>query len=329
MQKSNKKEFILKANIIHLDKYSYDKFEYIKSNIKSVITCPTHSNFEQSPAFHLKGQGCPKCGLISRSNKKRMTIKEFIKKANKVHNSFYSYENSIYINAKSNINIICPLHDGFFQVSDNHLSGKGCPKCADITTGNKGRRTIDTFLKEVKEIHGDKYSYFDLNYKSSKDKIIIFCNTCQSTFTQTIICHIYKKRGCPICSKLKKQETFKNTYRERENQFIYSIWEKQGLKSEKFSGFKVYVLKCWNNQEKFYKIGKTFSNIKKRFAGNQMPYQYEILKVYKGKARKMCELEHFLQRENKEHKYVPNINFGGMYECFSELKEHHITNLEL
>lgn len=51
-----------------------------------------------------------------------------------------------------------------------------------------------------------------------------------------------------------------------------------------------------------------------------MPYNYEIVKLYKGEALEMSKLEHDLQRKNKEFKYTPKIPFSGQYECFSEIK---------
>ena len=49
-----------------------------------------------------------------------------------------------------------------------------------------------------------------------------------------------------------------------------------GLKSKKFEDFKVYIIKCWNEEEEFYKIGKTYRKISRRFLkGNSiaLPYQ--------------------------------------------------------
>jgi len=53
--------FIKNASIVHNKKWSYDNTVYIKSNIKTIITCKQHGNFQQTPNNHLNGQGCPKC----------------------------------------------------------------------------------------------------------------------------------------------------------------------------------------------------------------------------------------------------------------------------
>lgn len=59
--KKNINEVIEKARKIHGDKYDYSKVEYRGANEKICIICPIHGEFWQTPANHLRGQGCPKC----------------------------------------------------------------------------------------------------------------------------------------------------------------------------------------------------------------------------------------------------------------------------
>lgn len=54
-------QFIKEANIIHDFRFSYDKTNYIKNQIKVIINCPIHGDFEQRPLSHLQGNGCPNC----------------------------------------------------------------------------------------------------------------------------------------------------------------------------------------------------------------------------------------------------------------------------
>lgn len=56
-------EFILKANIIHDKKYSYEKSQYKSSRNKIIIICPKHGEFKQTPNSHLSGRGCPDCAV--------------------------------------------------------------------------------------------------------------------------------------------------------------------------------------------------------------------------------------------------------------------------
>ena len=47
--------FIKKANKKHNNFYDYNKVKYINSKTKIIITCPSHGEFEQTPANHLYG----------------------------------------------------------------------------------------------------------------------------------------------------------------------------------------------------------------------------------------------------------------------------------
>jgi very-short-patch-repair endonuclease len=54
-------QFIIEGNRVHDFKYSYNKTEYIKNNIKVIITCPIHGDFTQNPLSHVQGIGCASC----------------------------------------------------------------------------------------------------------------------------------------------------------------------------------------------------------------------------------------------------------------------------
>ena len=61
-QKSNKEEFIKKANKLHKNKYDYSKVKYVNNSTKVCIICKKcHKEFWQKPNKHLNGQGCPNC----------------------------------------------------------------------------------------------------------------------------------------------------------------------------------------------------------------------------------------------------------------------------
>lgn len=128
----NTEEIINKFKILHGDKYDYSKVEFFKTTIKVCIICPEHGEFWQEPHAHLKGQGCPKCGSIKRSKSKTLTTDVFIEKAKKVHGDKYDYSSSVYINNKTKIKIICPIHGEFELTPNAHLQGRGCKKCNKI-----------------------------------------------------------------------------------------------------------------------------------------------------------------------------------------------------
>ena len=69
--KLTKNEFVEKAKNVHGDKYNYDNVEYVNNRTKVLITCKIHGDFYQTPAAHLLGQNCPKCGIINKANSHR------------------------------------------------------------------------------------------------------------------------------------------------------------------------------------------------------------------------------------------------------------------
>ena len=53
-------EFVQKAEATHGKKYLYNnKYDHYHSKI--TITCPDHGDFQQTPAHHIGGTGCPSC----------------------------------------------------------------------------------------------------------------------------------------------------------------------------------------------------------------------------------------------------------------------------
>lgn len=191
------KTFIRKALRKHGDRYDYSNVEYIKNHEKVKIICKIeeHKLFLQTPHNHLRGSGCPKCRYIKSSNKRRMSIDEFIKRAKKIHGDKYNYSKTKYIDSKTEVIITCSIHGDFQQTPNSHLNGNGCPMCS----GNK-KLTTEEFIEKSNEIHGKgTYDYSKVNYINYEVKVIIICKK-HGEFKQTPrdhLCH----HGCPNCAK--------------------------------------------------------------------------------------------------------------------------------
>ena len=55
--------FIKKSKKVHGDVYNYSLVEYVDTRNMVKIICNLHGEFSQKPFNHLRGSGCPKCGL--------------------------------------------------------------------------------------------------------------------------------------------------------------------------------------------------------------------------------------------------------------------------
>lgn len=312
-KKINTEEFIKRATEIHGDKYNYNFVNYVGSLNKVDIICKTHGLFNQEASSHLRGVGCQKCYYVNQI----FTSKLFIEKANKVHNNKYDYSLVNYINSTTKIIIRCSIHGNFEQIPSKHLSKKGCPKCGFNLRIKLNTTTTKQFIDKSKLIHNNKYDYKLTIYKNVYSKVKIKCYK-HGIFEQIPNTHL-NGSGCIKC----KNELTSKRNIENPTGWSYKNWEIAGLKSRSFDSFKVYIIECWNENERFYKIGKTFTTISKRFNGNKsLPYNYNIIKLFNGDARKISELENKLKINNKKYLYTPKIKFNGMYECFIELENN-------
>lgn len=204
-KRKTKEEFIKEAKAIHGDKYDYSKVEYKNNKTKVAIICPKHGEFQQTPNDHLHG-GCMKCGNERKHIKMARTKEEFISASNLLHNNKYDYSKVDYVNAKTHVKIICHKkdiygneHGEFLQTPSNHLQGKGCPMCGDEMDKLLHLSNTKEFIEKAHKVHGDKYNYSNVEYKTAKQKISIICPK-HGEFQQTPDAHLQGK-GCPICNR--------------------------------------------------------------------------------------------------------------------------------
>jgi hypothetical protein len=136
--------------------------------------------------------------------------KEFIDKAIKVHGDRYDYSKVNYINSNTKVIIICPLHDDFEQLPNNHFQGNGCKRCSLeklwVSSNNSSK---ENFKENAIKVHGDKYDYSNVVYVNAKTLIQIICKQ-HGIFELTPNKHL-NNRGCQLCSKMSVQKMFCST----------------------------------------------------------------------------------------------------------------------
>ena len=102
----NTEEFLNRAREVHGEEYDYTETEYLDYQSRVKIECRRHGEFIQSPAKHLSGQGCAKCGFERRARKRREKYRAtFITRAHEVHGEKYDYSESTYEKAKLPVKI--------------------------------------------------------------------------------------------------------------------------------------------------------------------------------------------------------------------------------
>lgn len=227
---------------------------------------------------------------------KRSTTEEFIKKANAKHNFRYDYSDVVYIKGTVKIIIVCSIHGKFLQTPTQHLQGDGCPKCGlSVNTFS-----LEEFIRRANLKHNNKYDYSLSYYINNKHKIKIICPI-HGEFFQIGMNHLLGS-GCKKCNHV--------------TGWTKTDWIKIcNLKSELPI---VYIIRCFNDNENFIKIGRTCQTIKARFRNEiMMPYSYEVIKEIKGSPDFIFDKEVELHRLYKQYQYTPNISFDGVGECFN------------
>jgi len=138
----SKEEFIIMAEKIYGNSFSFEKSIYSDFRTNLQITCNTCKNdFWKSPAVFLrysvlKKDPCIHCSLNLRNVSKPKQIKRgleaFLERAQKIHGDIYDYSYAKYITDRDKIAIKCKVigHEMFYQTPNAHIHQRqGCPEC--------------------------------------------------------------------------------------------------------------------------------------------------------------------------------------------------------
>lgn len=226
---------------------------------------------------------------------------EYIKKCQIKHGTKYNYSKVDYKGIFKKIAIICPIHGEFIQTAHDHSQGNGCQKCATENTIKLLKDSKEKFIQKAVFIHGNKYDYSNTVYKNQREKVKIYCKTHKSIFEQSAGSHL-SGSNCPQCN-------WDYNNRKKED------W----IKRAKGKEGTFYIIKCWNEEEEFYKFGITFRGTELRYKSKgNIPYNIEIIKE-----RKSFDLSYIWDLEKKfksfksKNYYKPLKKFhGSRYECF-------------
>lgn len=294
-QRSTTDAFIKKSKSVHGDTYDYSLVDYRGQKNKVKIICSTHGVFEQYPNNHTRGARCNQChGAI------KLTTDIFVKRAIAVHGNTYSYERADYKSANKNITITCKEHGYFNQTPSSHIGRRqGCPDCH----GTK-RLTNAKFIERARKIHGNEYCYKKVDYIDTYKDVTITCSI-HGDFQQSPSNHL-GGAGCTYCGARRKG------YKLRQLEYF----------CEKNNGYAtLYVIRCYKDNESFYKIGITSKNLKYRFrSSGDLPYEYKEVAIVEGQPDFIYNLETRLHLLLSDFSYTPKLPFGGFTECFTSIK---------
>lgn len=203
-------DVINKFKNIHGSTYDYSLVNYQGDSKKVKIICNIHGIFEQQPACHIRQkQGCPKCGREKVNNiiKTRLVgNNEFIKRVEKIYGKdAFDYSELDYKGAHKDVTLICKKCNNV-ETKDpkSFYLGFGCLKCKPKQCNPK-QTTKEQFIKRAKEIHGSRYDYSRIEYKTLYNGVEIICPK-HGSFFQKPTTHIHSKSNCPECNIYKGEE---------------------------------------------------------------------------------------------------------------------------
>lgn len=192
--------------------------------------CPIHGEFYACWNSIKNGSGCPKCGRIQAGLSKRNTI-EYVKSIFKENDLILMTD--IYNNNEEKLPFICNKHkdEGVQYISfGNLISGRGCNYCSKERWLKNITKSHDTFLEQVKAIHGDKYEVIS-QYVGCKEYVEVYCNKCEESFSIAPN-HLIEGHGCGNCNKSLGENTIEQVLLGKEANFIkqYKFDDCIGLK---------------------------------------------------------------------------------------------------
>lgn len=156
---------------------------------------------------------------------------------------------------------------------------------------------------DIQVLNGDNDDY--------NGRVILKCmdDSCNHEWDAPLGCVTNKGTSCPKCADNMKG-------------WSMSDWIKRSKNSNMFDSYKLYKIKCWNENELFYKIGITYTKFSNRINHRTIPYKHEIVELIESNdGEYIWSLEKELHRKHRKQglSYEPRIEFGGRSECFREL----------
>lgn len=195
------------------EKFDYSKTIYSRQDVEMIITCPTHGDVEITFKQHMRSKhGCQKCDY---EIPRLISLGKMLDKAKIIHNDKYDYSKVKFVNANDKVEIICPEHGSFWQGLYAHtVKGNKCPNC----NKDSEKMTQEDFIARAITVHGEKYDYSKVEYRTRIAPVIVVCKT-HGEFSLRPGSHL-EGIGCKAC--------FLDRYRSTTEEFIRKAKEIHG-----------------------------------------------------------------------------------------------------
>lgn len=152
-KKLTQQQFIDKVLEVHGNHLDLSLVCYKNTRSDVQVRCHRHGIFSINATSLLAGVGCKQCNVnwLTYVRRRRMTQEEWIEKATARHQGFYDYSKVCYVNSRTSVDIICPIHGQFQQQAGGHLEGYGCKKCGNKKHGDYRPWFVETYFERFPE----------------------------------------------------------------------------------------------------------------------------------------------------------------------------------
>lgn len=206
----------------------------------------------------------------------RKTKEEFIVDANKVHNGRYDYSKVEYVNNKTEVIIMCPVHGEFLQRPDMHIRGQGCPRCKP---SQKTRKLVfGVGINDSNECV--------LNDDGTlKDSYRHWYNMLARCYSESVKKRSPQCKGCTVCEEWFRYSIFKAWY---------DINSVEGWALDK--DILVKGNKCYSPQTCCF-----------------VPQEINSLFTRRSKCRGKCPIGVHYKKKGWKRKFVASLNVDGIH----------------
>lgn len=224
---------------------------------------------------------------------KKLSQAEWIEECQRIHKNKYDYSKVEYINKRSYVIIICPIHGEFKQLAHNHKRGQGCPLCASLEKKKQSQGHYGGVISLSNQRFNNEYDFPHIKeeYVNSHSIITIRHKICGCEFKKIANDHLTSKHGgCPC---LRKYEKSKMTIEEKIDKFLKKT-------KELFHDEYVYP-----NIENEYKDYQSILTIIHKKCGNQFKMK---VKVHLDSKNGRCECYRKEKQINSKERFIESFN---------------------
>jgi len=289
-------------------------FGEVNARTRLILKCLKHGTSRSNTLDQIRATAsddftCRECLMESTRPQRLLAL---VEKCKERHQDVYDYSKvqETFMDGASKVRLKCKYHGEFVSVLSQTALKETCPACQSLKVINGLQQA---FKDRANLVHNGRYDYSKVSYVKATEKVEIICKF-HGSFWQTPMSHV-SGSGCKYCAAEKQTYSFVERYTSDKEQ-----GSAPGL---------LYILKMWNDQEEFLKVGIT-SNWKRRRRGyNSSPYSYEMIKSWELTNLATALVEDavlYTKKRNGMH-YTPTKGFDGRYECVKKESFEELVSL--